>query len=424
MGAQVSLERFSLENYRCFRERQEVELGKITVVLGRNNAGKSAVVRALPLLSTGIRGDSPYPLDLDPIQGFTPSFTDLIHGLSPHGRIRMGASFGIEGGTILRATAEVQNIANQGIQLVSSLEISCGSEVTNLSWIPSRDAYSSEKRAYLVDGQERSVGFRGLLPDPADWPDSVGGVREVTRMIRAELDEIRYLGPFRKSPERFFRSPARASGSVGYRGERALGMLATDEMHGRGRIGREVNALLAGLLPGWRLEVTDVGSGMYVPKLRSLRDTDLVVHIDDVGTGVVQFLPIVIQRAADRVEPPAKPVIEIVEEPELHLHPSAHAAIADLYVDAVRDSQVRFLVETHSENFLLRLRRRVAERRLRAEDVKIYFVEQAEGSASLRKIEVDTLGNLDYWPRGVFAEDFEEVRALADAQANRIDDAR
>ncbi|MGY3203727.1 putative ATPase [Streptomyces sp. TE5632] len=195
-------------------------------------------------------------------------------------------------------------------------------------------------------------------------------------------------------------------------------------MYGRGLIGREVNTLLESILPGWRLEVTDVGSGMYIPKLRSLRDPDLLVHIDDVGTGVVQFLPIVIQRAADRVESPAGPVIEIVEEPELHLHPSAHAAIADLYVDAVQESQVRFLVETHSENFLLRLRRRVAERKLAPEDVKIYFVEQTEGAATLRKIEVDALGNLDYWPRGVFAEDFEEVRALADAQANRINDAR
>ncbi|MCJ0874691.1 DUF3696 domain-containing protein [Streptomyces sp. AP-93] len=400
-----------------------MELGKITVVLGRNNSGKSAVVRALPLLSVGIRGDSPYPLDLDLIQGVTPSFADLIHGSSPHGRIHMGASFGIEGGNVISATAEVQNIANQGMQLVSSLEISCGPEVANLSWVPGVDAYSPEKRTYLVDGQERKVGFRGLLPDPADWPDSVGGVRGVTKIIREEFDEIRYLGLFRKSPERFFRSPARALGSVGYRGERALGILAADETYGRGRIGREVNDLLAGILPGWHLEVTDVGSGMYIPKLRSLRDTDLVVHIDDVGTGVVQFLPIVIQRAVDRVEPPAKPVIEIVEEPELHLHPSAHAAIADLYVDAVQESEVRFLVETHSENFLLRLRRRVAEQKLRPEDVKIYFVEQVEGSATLRKIEVDALGNLDYWPRGVFAEDFEEVRALADAQANRIDDA-
>ncbi|WP_143672928.1 DUF3696 domain-containing protein, partial [Streptomyces sp. b94] len=65
----------------------------------------------------------------------------------------------------------------------------------------------------------------------------------------------------------------------------------------------------------------------------------------------------------------------------------------------------------------------VAEKRLKSNDLRIYFVEQSDGSAFLRKINVDALGNIDYWPAGVFAEDFEEVRALANAQANRVDDA-
>ncbi|WP_408053685.1 AAA family ATPase [Streptomyces sp. CMC78] len=416
----MALERFFLENYRCFRERQEVELGKITVVLGRNNSGKSAVVRSLPILSTGIRSNSSYPLDLDPVQGFSSAFTDLVHGSSPHGRIRVGLSFRAEGGQCLGVDAEIQNIADQGMQLVSELEISCGAERENFSWIPGPDAYSSKKRAYRLGGEEKQLSFRGILPDRSDWSDSVGEVGGVTEKIVAEFDEIRYLGPFRRTPDRFFRAPTRAFDSVGYRGEKALGMLAADEMRGSGRLVHEVNRLLEELLPGWRIAVTNVGAGMYVPRLHSTRDPDLFVHIDDVGTGVVQFLPILVQHASDMVDPPANAVIGIVEEPELHLHPSAHAAIADLYIDAVQDSNVRFLVETHSENFLLRLRRRVAERRLKSNDLRIYFVEQLDGSAVLRKINVDELGNIDYWPAGVFAEDFEEVRALASAQANRV----
>ncbi|WP_405695886.1 DUF3696 domain-containing protein [Streptomyces coelicoflavus] len=419
----MPLERFSLENYRCFKDRQEVELGRITVVLGRNNAGKSAIVRALPVLSTGVRTDSPYPLDLDPAQGFASSFTDLIHGSSPHGRISVGFSSRMSDGQELNAEVDIQNIADQGTQLVSSLKIRCGMESEEFFWVPGPDAYSSEKRTYRVGRSERKLSFRGLLPDVSDWSDSLGGVAQVSRRMREDFDDIRYLGPFRDGPERFFRATSRSSGSVGSRGEKALGILVTDEMRGRGRVSRELNNLLAHMLPGWHFVVTDVGAGMYVPRLHSTRDPDIFVHLDDVGTGVVQFLPLLIQRAADRAEPPPHPVIEIVEEPELHLHPSAHATIADLYIDAARDSNVRFLVETHSENFLLRLRRRVAEKQLKAEDLKIYFVEQEEGSAYLRKIEVDTLGNIDYWPKGVFSEDFEEVRALADAQANRIEDA-
>lgn len=419
----MPLERFSLENYRCFKDRQEVDLGRITVVLGRNNAGKSAVVRALPVLSTGIRTESPYPLDLDPDREFASSFTDLIHGSSPHGRISVGFSSRTADGQVLNAEADIQNIADQGTQLVSSLKIRYGSESEEFSWVPGPDAYSSERRTYRSGQTEKQLSFRGLLPDSADWSDSIGGVPGITRKVREEFDDIRYLGPFRNGPDRFFRASLRSGKSVGSRGERALGILVADEMRGRGRVTRELNNLLAEMLPGWRFVITDVGAGMYVPRLHSTRDPELFVHLDDVGTGVVQFLPLLIQRASDKAEPPVHPVIEIVEEPELHLHPSAHATIADLYIDAAQESNVRFLVETHSENFLLRLRRRVAERRLRPEDLKIYFVEQSEGSAFLQKIEVDTLGNIDYWPTGIFSEDFEEVRALADAQANRVEDA-
>jgi hypothetical protein len=362
-------------------------------------------------------------LDLDPAQGFASSFTDLIHGSSPHGRISVGFSARTADGQALNAEADIQNIADQGTQLVSSLKIRCGTESEEFTWIPGPDAYSSEKRTYRVGQDKKQLSFHGLLPDASDWSDSIGGVTGFSRRMREEFDDIRYLGPFRNGPDRFFRSSARTFGSVGSRGEKALGILVADEMRGRGRVTRELNDLLAHMLPGWQFVVTDVGAGMYVPRLHSTRDPELFVHLDDVGTGVVQFLPLLIQRASDRVQPPVRPVIEIVEEPELHLHPSAHATIADLYIDAARESNVRFLVETHSENFLLRLRRRVAEKQLSPEDLKIYFVEQTEGSAFLRRIEVDTLGNIDYWPAGIFSEDFEEVRALADAQANRIEDA-
>lgn len=419
----MPLERFFLENYRCFKSRQEVELGKITVVLGRNNSGKSAVVRALPILATGIHADSSYPLDIDPDNGFAGSFMDLVHGASPHGHVKVGASFHATGGKNLGIAAKIQNITEHSTQLVSELELSSDSESEIFTWVRRPDTYTPGKRTYQVGDTKKKLSFRGLMPAASDWSDTVGGVDGFSGEIRESFDQIRYLGPFRKSPDRFFRISGKVDDSVGSKGEKALGILAVDKMRGRGLITHEVNHLLAEVLPGWSLDIKDLGHGMYVPRLYSTRDPELFVHIDDVGTGVVQFLPMLIQRAADRVTPPSRPVIEIVEEPELHLHPSAHASIADMHIKAARESNVRFLVETHSENFLLRLRRRVAERRLPPEDLKIYFVEQEDGHSFLRKITVDELGNIDYWPTGIFSEDFEEVRALANAQANRGVDA-
>lgn len=46
MAWPMSLDRMVLGNYRCFARRQDIELWPVTVVLGRNNSGKSALVVA------------------------------------------------------------------------------------------------------------------------------------------------------------------------------------------------------------------------------------------------------------------------------------------------------------------------------------------------------------------------------------------
>jgi predicted ATPase len=136
----------------------------------------------------------------------------------------------------------------------------------------------------------------------------------------------------------------------------------------------------------------------------------------DAGTGVAQELPILVQRVLDVLEHPSSSTLEIIEQPELHLHPAAHAALADLYLEAARNTGVRFLIETHSEALLLRLRRRIAEGSHSPESVAIYFVDQRDGASTVRRVRIDSSGQLDYWPEGVFSEDYEEARALASAQ--------
>jgi hypothetical protein len=61
------LARMALTNYRGFASRQSIELRPITVILGRNNAGKSALVRAPIILAGGIDTDSQEPVDIDKI---------------------------------------------------------------------------------------------------------------------------------------------------------------------------------------------------------------------------------------------------------------------------------------------------------------------------------------------------------------------
>jgi predicted ATPase len=135
-----------------------------------------------------------------------------------------------------------------------------------------------------------------------------------------------------------------------------------------------------------------------------------------VGTGIAQALPIVVQRYYDAVVGKSANV-EIIEQPELHLHPAAHGDLADLYVDAVQRFDIRFIIETHSENFILRLRRRVAAGDISPDQIIIYSI-SADGKAAseIKPIHIDAKGDVDDWPSGVFSEDFEEVKMLRKTQ--------
>jgi predicted ATPase len=139
------------------------------------------------------------------------------------------------------------------------------------------------------------------------------------------------------------------------------------------------------------------------------------VNLADTGAGIAQILPLVV---ALKVAPPADlPKLLILEQPELDLHPYAHAQVAELLIEAVtRNKGLRLLVETHSDALVLRMRREVAAKRMAPEDVRIYFVEdnsEIPGASAVREIRLNDRGTPDWWPRGVFAEsdvEFTEIR--------------
>ncbi len=182
-----------------------------------------------------------------------------------------------------------------------------------------------------------------------------------------------------------------------------------------------VNDYLEKQLADWRLEVRPQYDG-YSVRLRSVINRNLSVAATDSGTGVTQLLPLLVLRAQDEVAPPMSEVIEVVEEPELHLHPAAQSALADMYIDAAQaQANLRFLVETHSETLLLRLRRRVAEGTFDPARLALYYIENDGRRSTARRVVVDDRGDVNWWPDGIFSEDFAEVRQIALAQRNRLE---
>jgi predicted ATPase len=139
------------------------------------------------------------------------------------------------------------------------------------------------------------------------------------------------------------------------------------------------------------------------------------IRIEDVGTGISQVVPIIGSLQIDEAK------LALFEQPELHLHPKMQAELGDLFIETCvhgKRSHAQAIVETHSEHLILRLLRRIREteigkssedRKLRTDDLSIYYLKQENGASRAVRIDVDVNGEfIQPWPDDFFEIDFYE----------------
>ena len=126
-----------------------------------------------------------------------------------------------------------------------------------------------------------------------------------------------------------------------------------------------------------------------------------------VGVGVSQLTPVLTM-----VLSVPQGSFVMIEQPELHLHPAAQARLADFLLFARPD--LAFLVETHSEALVTRMRLRAAqEERLRSRLSVLFFEQESQSSGTrARTLNIDEYGNLSDWPDGFFEATQEDLRQL------------
>ncbi len=113
-------------------------------------------------------------------------------------------------------------------------------------------------------------------------------------------------------------------------------------------------------------------------------------NLMDVGFGVSQVLPTL--AALFRADGPS---MFLLQQPELHLHPSAQAALGSLFCEAASSGR-QLIIETHSDYILDRIRLDVRDRRtkLKPEDVAILYFERGDRDVRIHPIRFDEDGNV------------------------------
>lgn len=269
-------------------------------------------------------------------------------------------------------------------------------------------------RNYLPVALVRDEGYdpRGLFGQMEYGPGmgyelaSIPGlVVFAASLLQSSLENTIYIGPLRDYPERHYIFSGNLTEQVGKSGK-----MVPDVLFKRRDLLEQVNQQLEIFGLGYELKVSSVNdrdSDLQDVFALRLFDKRTKVHasILDVGFGISQVLPIVVQSML------SKKKTLIIEQPEIHLHPRLQADLGTLIATCTKEPfGNQFIIETHSQHLILRLQKLVRQGKLSPEDVSVIYVDRSGEGSQCVELRLDKDGDfIDQWPQGFFEEGYNEI---------------
>lgn len=420
-----------VENVRSFAGRHTVPIAPLTILTGENSSGKSTFLAALAMVC-------------DP-QGFPflPAFNRAPYQLGNYDTIATykGGKFGrAKSFTIgykddhprqgIAAAAEATFRSRDGQPELASLHVSGpgGRAAIDIETATGRtfsgilrlsttrgDAEMAFEIPSLL-GSSRALSLPDLLLG-AQRASDAGDLRKRVELLR-RMEEVAYLfspmqsvsiAPIRTKPERTYGEIADRFEPGGDQVPFVLERLFRDEGS------RDAKAVMAGLERFGResglfrtVGVKKFGSKAGEPFQITVNVGGRARNLIDVGYGVSQALPIIVQSALT----PAVQLL-LVQQPEVHLHPRAQAALGTFFAELTAQAGKRIVIETHSDYIIDRIRQEVAAGRLNPNSTSILFFERQGMETKVHPVAIDRDGNIRHAPpsyRSFFLE--EEIRLL------------
>ena len=446
-------------NFKAWKDTGTIRMAPITLFFGTNSSGKSSIGHFLMMLKQTT--ESPdrravlYPGGRNTAVHLG-SYQEMVYGRDPVRKIafeyrwalrsplklRDPLSGNVYSGDQISFQAEVGPSAKDQRTLAveyltyrlwqgDAMRLAIGMERAG-----AKDEYKVSAESYdLRRGKGRPwnpgspIRFYGFPEEVLSYYQNAGFVTDLNLQHELLFRSITYLGPLRTKPERLYSWTGIEPESVGYAGENtvaaflaARGREISLGYRKRAKLFEEIIALTLqemGLIDDFKISPISEQRQEYEVKVR-VSPTMEWVDLPDVGFGVSQVLPVLVQVFC---APPG--TIIIMEQPEIHLHPSAQAALADVMINVIRsrengaDRNIQLIIESHSEHFLRRLQRRIAEEESLHEEVAAYVVHAGSRAPKLEALEIDEYGNILNWPTNFFGDQMGEITGQAEAALNK-----
>lgn len=222
----------------------------------------------------------------------------------------------------------------------------------------------------------------------------------VCSLMQSTLNNLKYIGALRDNPERYYLTNPTEKNYVGKSGKNTIDIIAKNKI-----LKNSINKQLKNLELGYSIAPRKITNEDIYLFLLKEEQSGITVSLNDVGFGVSQILPILVQSMLSERE------TILIEQPEIHIHPKLQAELGSLFANCIKEPyNNRFIIETHSENIILRLQKLIRKKILSSEDVSVIYVDKTEHGSVCYNLRLDDKGNfIDNWPNGFFEESYKEM---------------
>jgi len=423
-----------IQNFKKFLNKQSIPLKPLSIICGKNSSGKSSCIQSLLLLkqSLNIKNGSQNSLSFsgpfihrDSIGDFFFKSTNNMHESTvfsfqlddyeieyafqditlkddiPITVVQNYKIIGKSGENLISLTRESDNFYSFRSSIVSPGDF--------LEKTPFRK--EKDKTKFIFDGltpfihHEMSKTSVMCLPLPIFFSafdfSNYQNFENIHDNFIQTLSKIRYLGPVRARPQSAYMQYLDVDldlNSDGGNVAQIIWRLQRQKINGYedGLTFQDlVNKYLGILGIEQTMKVSRREKIVYSIELSVANDKTQFVPISDVGFGVSQVLPVILNGLLTFPSG-----IAIFEQPEIHLHPECKGKLADVFLDFVKHRR-QVIVETHSSELIDNLRLRIIENPSLKEQINIIFIEDSDdGSAQVRIVDLDDDGIPLEWPRG------------------------
>ena len=415
------LTELKLSNFRIFDDEVTVRFRPITILIGRNSSGKSSIVKFLLMLQQSIQYGQSQFLTPEGSRVSLGAFRALRNSLSTKRNLEFGLKARDDSEAVYRRLVGLweetegldpsdmvcdarANVAYGRKNVTGRATYSFANEASGADYIKIEDrvlADSTFLGAFVEHIVPRTSDSRrpATISGRLDLQGSSPGAtlrRAVAASVlqdelRYQINSIRHLSPVRAEAQRVIIASPPPIDDVGQGGEFAL-------PHLQRMIGEE-NERYEFILPYLESVAGIAGvnfrtsSGYVSQAFARNKATGADALIADYGFGVSQCVPILVQGAIM-----APQTTLMIEQPEAQLHPTAQLELGSFFAKLWKQRGVGSIIETHSDNILLRLRRLIARGDLSHEDVSVAFFTFDEDNGNMpviKNLDINEDGSME-----------------------------